>query len=558
MPDTNINSSGDLDKDRDYLNRRYNEMDREYKTFEPHFKQLSEFIDPRRGRYFVEDRNKGDKRFKNIINNRATKALRKATAGMMAGAMSPSRPWFVWTLMDTDLLEDEGVKNWLSLFQRLILMVLSKSNAYNMAPLMLRELLLFGTGCMTHVDDFDDIARFYTHTIGSYRIAQNHKLKVDTLGREFQMTAIQMVRKFGLDKVSVAVKSQYDRGNYEGWFTVRHLIELNPKRDSSELGSEFMPFRSVYWEKNTKSFLSRKGFEGFPAYVPRWELAGEDIYSVNCPGMTNLGDIKQLQQQEKEKAKAIAKAGTPPLQGPPNLRNQPVANMPGGLTINSSNQKIESIYSVDPRIQEMLFDINSTEDRIDEGFFVDMFMAITDMKGIQPKNELQLSQINQERLLQIGPVLEQVHGEWLDRMVRRVAKQILDADIMPPAPEALQGRELDVEFVSALAMAQRSVTTSAIERTVNFAGQMTEAGFDVRDKINGDRAIEDYAGFVGAPTKIIVPDDEVAAIRQKRAEEEQRAKQIEMATQAANAMKIASDSKLGDENVLSRAVDQQQ
>ena len=277
--------------------------------------------------------------------------------------------------------------------------------------------------------------------------------------------------------VSTAVMSQFNRGNYGGWHTVRQFIEPNPFRDAeaAKISSEFKPYRSVYYEpgKNGSGvdkhkFLSRKGFEGFPAYVPRWELADSDIYAVNCPGMMNLGDIKQLQEQEREKAKAIAKSSTPPLQGPPSLRNQPIMNIPGGVTINTAGvtgQKIEAIYNVDPRISELLLDIQSTEERIDGGFYVDMFLAITDIKGIQPKNELQLSQVNEERLLQIGPVLEQVHGEWLDRMVRRVGGQILKAGIMPEAPRELQGKELQLTFVSALAQAQRTVSIASIERT---------------------------------------------------------------------------------------------
>ena len=555
----------DLTKDRDYLNRRFSEMKTEFSSFRSHYKELTDFIDPRRGRYFTEDRNKGDKRHKNIINNTGGMALRTATAGMMAGAVSPSRPWFEWTTMDKDLMRSHAVKMWLRMFQRIILLIVAKSNFYNMAPSLIKELLQFGTGCMTHVDDFDDVARFYTHTAGSYMIAQNHKLEVNVLGREFQMTISQLVTQFGLDKVSPAVRAQWDRGNYGQWCTVRHFIELNPYRDEElgQLNSEFLPYRSVYFEESTSTadakqiFLSRKGFKGFPAYVPRWTTAGEDIYGTDCPGMTSLGDIKQLQQEEKDLAKAKAKQNTPPLQGPPSLRNQPVTNLPGGVTINTmpGQGKIEPLYQVDPRVQEILQGIDNIQRRIEKAFFVDIFMAITEMAGIQPKNELQLSQINEERLLQLGPVLEQVHGEWLSRTVRRVAQQVLDAGIMPDAPEELQGKELDVEFVSALAMAQKSVIISGIERTLNFATGMANSGFEnILDKVDADKAFEEYAELVGAPARLIVPDEEVREKRRIREEQMNRAQQLEMGQQAANIAKMASDAKLGDDNVLSSAV----
>lgn len=552
-------------KDRSYLDKRFSQMETEFVSFKSHYKELAEFIDPRRGRFFTEDRNKGDKRFKHILNNAATMALRSATAGMLAGAMSPSRPWFAYTTIDRDIAEDEQAKQWLSLLQRVILLILAKSNFYNMAPLMLRELLLFGTAAMSHVDDFEDVARFYTHTAGSYFIAQNSRQVVDTLARKFQMTTYQMVKKFGLNNVSQAVKNSYNNGNYGTWFTVAQFIEQNPFRDDNEFSSEFMPYRSVYFEpSNSKSkargddkakFLRESGFPGFPAYVPRWELAGEDIYAVNCPGMTNLGDVKQLQSQELEKSKAIAKASTPPLQGPPSLRNSPIPNLPGGVTINTATgDKITSLYDVDPRIQEMLLDIDATSRRIDRGFYVDLFLAITNQRGIQPKNELQLSQINEERLLQLGPVLEQIHGEWLDKMVQRVARQVFAAGIMPKAPKRLQGKPLQLEFVSALAMAQRSVNVSATERTIGFASSLQEAGWNVQDKIDADFALEDYTANVGGDPRLLVPDEEVEAARTKAAEQQSNAQRLEQAAAAANMVKQAADAKLGDDNVLSSAV----
>lgn len=549
-------TSNELIRDRDYLNRRMAEMSQEFSSFTDHYKELSEFFDPRRGRFFLEDVNRGQKRHKKILNNHGTKALRRATAGMFAGAMSPSRPWFAWTMMDKALLNDPEVKEWLALFRDMVLLVFSKSNFYNMAPLMLRELLLFGTGAMTHEDDFDDVARFYTHTAGSYMIAQNSRSKVDTLARKFQFTCYQMVQRFGLANVSTQVKNNWDRGNYGQRHTVHHFIELNPFRNENEavISSEFQRYRSVYWEPNNngldkQKFLRRSGTRGFPAYVPRWELADGDIYAVNCPGMTALGDTMQLQTQERELGKALAKNNTPPLQGPPSLRNKPIRNLPGGVTINTSvNGKIESLYDVDPRVAEIGQDIQRTERRIDDAMHVDLFMAITEMEGIQPKNQLQLSQINEERLLQLGPVLEQVHGEWLARVVGRVAAQVLEAGIMPPAPDKLEGKELEAEFVSALAMAQRSVSVASIERTSNFVVGLMERGFEnAGDKLDVDFAVDEYASLTGAPPKLILPTEQAQRAREQRNQQRQQAAMVEQMTQAAQATNALGNANLPEE-----------
>ena len=176
---------------RKYFSQRLGSMRKERQSFITHYKELSEFIQPRRGRFSTQDRNKGDKRYSSIINSHATQAHRTARAGLFAGTMSPSRPWFNLVVPDPDMMEFPPVKIWLDRQERLLRAIFNSSNLYNMAPVMLGELLLFGTGCMTHVDDFHDVSRFYAHTAGSYMIAQNDRFQVTTLVREFQRTTDQ-------------------------------------------------------------------------------------------------------------------------------------------------------------------------------------------------------------------------------------------------------------------------------------------------------------------------------------------------------------------------------
>lgn len=545
-------------KERDRLNKRLSAMKVEASSFMDHYMALSEFVDPRRGRFFVTDRNRGEPRHKSIYNSKPALSLRTASAGMLAGAMSPARPWFQFTSHDEALVSNGQARRWAALLRKLVLLILGTSNFYNMAPLKIRELMLFGTGCMSQEDDFEDVVRFYTHTVGSYYIDQSNRLSVNAFAREFERTTLQLVMQFGLENVSTTVKSAYDSSNYHSWHPVVQFIEPNMFRDPDDFTSRSLEYRSVYYEPRYEvagKFLSESGFSFFPVYASRWETTNEDILGTSCPGMLTLGDVKQLQKQEKEKAKAIEKHVTPPMQGPPSFRNQPVRNLPGGYTTNmGAGGKIESLYNLDPRIQELVFDIQTTERRISEGFYVPLFKAITEMEGIQPKNQVELSHVNAERLLELGPVLEQVHGEWLGKMVENTVRRIFDLQLMPPAPEILQGRELDLEFISALAVAQRAVATGSIERTVTFAAGLAEAGWDVRDRINADEVIDEYSSVVGAPPKIVVPVEEVEAKRRERQQQMQSDRAFEQAQQAANVAKMASDAKLDDDNALSVGV----
>ena len=515
----------------------------ERQSFDAHYKDLAEFIQPRRGRFLTSDRNKGTKRHQSIINSHATWALRTASTGLFAGVMNPARPWFRYRTDDPDLMEFGPVKVWLNQVETLHRDIFDEGNLYTMAPVLLSELLLFGTGCMLHVDDFDDVARFYTQTAGSYVIAQISRQQVSTLGREYEQTTEQLVGEFGLKNVSQPVRDQWDRGNYDTWHPVVHLIEPNPDFDPREPGSRFKAFRSVKYQPNNPDkdkFLSRSGFDRFPAYCPRYEVTGEDVYGTNCPAMTALGDVRGLQIEEKRKAQGIAKMVNPPLKGPASLQGKPISSLPGGATIYDTGQgqeKLMPIYTTDPRIQELMLDIQGVENRIDKAFFVDLFMAISSMEGIQPKNQLELSQRNEESLTQLGPALGRVHGEWLEKLVDNIFEQTVEADLLPEAPEELQGKPLKVEFISSLAQAQHAVATGNIDRLFSFInGLAGTPGYEnVTDKGDADQAVDEYSHLIGAPANLVVPDEQVAERRQARAEAEQQQRQQDRMLELAKA-----------------------
>lgn len=518
-------------KSREYFDRRLNAMRLERETFIPHYKDISEFLQPRRGRYFVTDVNRGENRYKSIINSTATQAARTARNGFFSGTMSPSRPWFRQVVADPDLMEFPRVKEHLELREKIVRAIFNQGNLYSMAPVMLGELLNFGTGCMTHVDDFKDVARFYTHTIGSYMIAQDDRFDVQTVAREFLRTTLQLVAQFGLDSVTVRVRNSWDRGDYDKQFEVVHFIEPNPDARDGGVFSIQKPFRSVYYEKglDDKKFLGFSGFNEFPAYCPRWEVTGEDIYGTDCPGMTVLGDVKGLQTEEKRKAQGIDKIVNPPLHGPASLANVPASSLPGGLTTYDAQgtHVLRSIYDVRLSIGEIMADIEKVERRIEQAFFADLFNAISNMQGIQPRNQEELLQRNEERLLQLGPVLERVHGEFLARMVERTDAQAERAGIMPPLPQELVDSKVEVRFISSLALAQKAVATGSIERLVGFTAQAAAAWPQVLDKVDIDQAVDEFGDAIGAPARLIVPDDEVQKKREADAQKAAEAQAIE-------------------------------
>ena len=525
-----------------YIKRRKEALSNERSSFISHWMELSRYIDPRRGRFFSDDDNRGYRVDQDIVNNTAYRALRSASAGMLAGVMSPSRPWFVLELDEPRLSEIVVVGTWLQTVTTLMNAVFSQSNLYSQSQTMLKELLLFGTGCLLHMDDEDDVSRFYAQPAGTYYLAQNDKLKVDTYMREFNMTAGALVEMFGKDRVPFSVQSQYDNGQYDSKYRVVHIIE--PRREKSLLNPFMnnMPFRSVYMmleQGDRSSILRERGFDTFPVYAPRWELTGDDIYGTDCPGMITLGDTKALQIQEAKKQHAIDANSAPPLKASAQLRNTDIVGQPNTIveyTGGTDQRGVEPVFQVDPRVQELLLDINATEQRIEQGFFVDLFLAFTNINrdGKQYKSEPELIQRNEERLLQLGPVLQQLHGEFLDPLISRTFNQLLERNLIPEPPQEIQGRALNIRYISSLAQAQRAVATGAIERLSAYVGGLAQIDPSAADKLDTSQAIDEYNQAILGPPRILRDDAEVEEIRLQRQEAQEQAQQLAMAQQAAD------------------------
>jgi hypothetical protein len=115
---------------------------------------------------------------------------------------------------------------------------------------------------------------------------------------------------------------------------------------------------------------------------------------------------------------------------------------------------------------------------------------------------------------------------------------MVEANLVPPPPPELAGMDLQVEFVSMLAQAQRAVGTNSVDRFVGNLGAIAQMKPDVLDKFDSDAWADAYADMLGVDPKIIVANEQVAVVRQAR--DRAMAAQAEMAAMEQQA-KVAKD-----------------
>lgn len=520
---------------RDYLNR-WGQLKAERSSWESHWKDLSDVILPRNGRFFVDDRNRGQKRHNAIYDSTATRALRVLSAGMMAGMTSPARPWFRLTTPDPSLTSYEPVKEWLHQVTRLMLDVYARSNTYRALHQMYEELGIFGTAASIVMPDRDDVIRHATLTVGEYAIQQDWRGQVVTLYREFQKTVGEIVKEFGYDRCSTTVKNLFDRGSLESCVTIVHCIEPRADRDSGKRDNKNMPWKSVYFEigADDGAILRESGYESFPALCPRWAVSGGDIYG-SSPAMESLGDIRQLQHEQLRKAQAIDYKTNPPLQVPTAYKTRDIDRLPGGVIyVDAANagMGVRSAFEVNLDLSHLREDIQDVRGRINSAFYADLFLMLASGANTN-MTATEVAERHEEKMLMLGPVLERLHNELLDPLVEMTFARLLQAGVLPPPPKELQGIELNVEFVSMLAQAQRAIGTNSVDRFVGNMGMIAQMKPDVLDKFDSDRWADEYADMLGVSPSLIIGNDEVALVRQQRAEAAQAQAQAQAAEQQA-------------------------
>lgn len=532
--------------------RRWEALKEERSTWMPHWQEISEVLIPRAGRFLVSDNNKGDKRHRAILDNSGTRALRTLSGGMMAGMTSPARPWFRLTTKDPKLDESYAVKEWSSKVTTLMQMVFNQSNTYRALQMAYEELGAFGTTAVVLLDDFESVIHCMPLTIGEFALATDARGNVNTLYREFRLTVSALVAEFGYANVSPEVRKLYDRGDYDKWVDVVNAIEPRDYRDPSRRDAKNMPYRSVYFESSKADrtyggVLRETGFYQFPVLAARWNVTGGDIYGTG-PGMEALGDLRQLQQEQFYKSKAIALQADPAVVASADMRNQEANLVPGGVVYADNIaqvQAIRSAYEVNLRLDYLVQDIQDTRRRIDEAFYKDIFLMITGMPASQRATATEIAERHEEKMLMLGPVLERLNAELNDRLISMTFDRLLRVGLIPPVPQELEGVDLNVEFVSVLAQAQKAVTTNSVDRFTQNLGVLANMKPEMLDKFDGDYWVDYYSDVLGIDPKLILPGERVALIRQQRAEAQAQAQQLANAEQASAIMKNLGGAQAG-------------
>jgi len=550
--------------------RRYKQLQREWEDWRPHYKYLQDYLMPRQGVWLEENnhvsnkQDDGDRINQKIINSEGGFAVRTLASGFQSGMTSPARPWLRFVLPDKDLMQFGPVKEWLYRLQQLVLEVYSKCNFYQGMHSLYEEMAVFGTGAMsifkdTRQPEENTIIYCRPYTCGEYYLGQGKYFMPNSLYLTIPMTAYQMATEFGTDNLSEKVKHALKAANPDKMFNVIHVIQPNDSFDDGNDISRFKRYESTYYELSADDpdvFLRQSGFNSNPAITPRWDVRAVSTYG-RSPGMMALGDVRQLQKMEEKKLKGLDKMIDPPMNAPASMKRHGATIVPGGVNWIDTTERQQAFtpsYQIQPDFNAIAFEEQRVEERIRRAFYTDLFLSITGQDKDMTAKEVAVRQ--EEKLIMLGPTLQRTKDEALTPAIFRTLAILNDIPgMIPEPPQEMLGMELDVDYISILAQAQKIINASNMDATVAFVGNLAQLKPEALDKLNAYDLVDEYVEAVGAPPTAINTNEEAQEIADARAQQMALNNAQAQAGAAAETAKTMSDTPVNNpetENLLDR------
>lgn len=521
-----------------HLESRLNSMRNWRYSWWTYWSKLAEYILPRRYHWLVTANlmRRGNVINQAIIDGTAGLAKNICYTGMVDGLCPTTREWFKRTAAQQDVVIDADGKEYLEECDRRAYLVLAESNFYEEIAQVAEDEVVFGTAPLIVYEDPTSVCWFSNPCAGEYYLSVGGRNMVDTLYTEQTKTVEQLVDFFTLEACPQQVRLLWEAGggSLQNEFVMAMAIEPNfaiagrgrSKGKKVEVVRGGFAYREVYWLRGIKTErpLSTRGFHKKPFAAFRWAKTSNDPYGRG-PGMDALGDVIQLQIETRRKAEAIEKQVRPPMGADPALKNEPASINPGHITYtDTANGKkgFWSLFDVRIDLSAMIKDLEQISERINRYFLVDVFMAITRMEGVQPRNNMEIAARKAEAMQRLGPVI----GLWKTE-IRGVLERVYDImerrGMMPPLPKSLQGVTLKYDFLDMVTLAQLGAETAAMEETFRVGGELSQAAILAKVPnplrvVNLDESFRIFADRMNYPAKGLFTAREVASHDKARAQ----------------------------------------
>jgi hypothetical protein len=202
----------------------------------------------------------------------------------------------------------------------------------------------------------------------------------------------------------------------------------------------------------------------------------------------------------------------PPLMVPDDGFLLPIRTTPGSLNFYRSGTR-DRMETLQIGANNSL-GLNMEEQRraaIRQAFYVDQLLL---GQGAN-MTATEVLQRNEEKMRLLGPVLGRLQSELLQPLIDRSFALLLRQGAFSTPPEEMQGQDIDIEYVSPLAKAQKMSELQNTLRGVEVMTQLSQI-IPVLEYFDPDKMVSYLIEVMGMPAQVVRSSDEVAMVRRQQ------------------------------------------
>jgi len=487
----------------------------------------------------------GAQRMEEMVDSTGALALTRFAAAMESMLTPRSSTWHTVIPSDPVLMKDRATRIWFEELTRQLFALRYASSA-NYASQKHEDYMMlgaFGTGNI-FIDALDSKyekgLRYRAVHLGQTYFMENHQGVIDRVFRRFSLTARQAVQQFGTDRLpEIIVKdAAAPRGGHKPYWFI-HKVSPRTDYDPGRVDYQGMKFHSCYVSITEKTTVQEGGYNTFPYAISRYVTGPGEVYG-RSPAMLALPTIKSLNEMKKTMLKQGHRSVDPVLLAHDDGILDSFSLRPGALNPGGVNADGKPLVHALPVGNLAVGDKMMEAEKlvINDFFLVTLFQILVDTPQMTATEVIERSR---EKGALLSPTMGRQQSESLGPQVDREIDLLTQLRLLAPMPPALLEAkgQYTIQYNSPLSRMARSEEAAGFMRVVDYAKEIFSVTQDltIMDNFNFDTALPELADIQAVPVRWMKDAQQIAAVRQDRAQQQQTQQMIDAAPAASNMMK---------------------
>ena len=506
-------------------------------TWESYWQDCANYALPRKAWVSTQKSMGMELNFNHLYDSRAILAVKKSAAGFHSNLTNPSSKWFQMGTLEEKWMQSGSVQKYFKECDDIQYAHMNKSNFNRAMMEFYPNLLVFGVSTILTEQSEKYKVRYTPIPVEQSIIEEDAEGDVCATYRPFKLTAIQCKMRWGNNLPENILKA-LESGNFYAKFDILHHVCKRDRRDVRKRDNINMAYRSTWIAIKDEFMLEESGFMEDPYATARWwkDTQGNDPYAYG-PVMDVLSSIKLVNAEKRTLIRVAMKQSDPAMASPYKFWIAPLNLNPSAMNYYDASkfrldqfQEIKNNGNIPVTVEIMKLE----QDLIDAGLYVNLFENLMNVTKQMTVPEVQKRVA--EALALISPVIGHVLDEGITPILLRTHAILHRQNVFPPPPKEVQGRDMDITYLSPLAKAQRSSEMNGLNAWTEYVKGLSEIFPDAKYIVNVDKVGRTSADLFGVDPSNVTEQKDI----DKRREGDQQMQQQQMQIQqAAESAKIA-------------------